>query len=858
MNLVLRQGLRHHRRRPLQTVLTLLGIAAGVALLAAIQLAQRSAERAFDLGLQAVAGDATHSVRDVSYGVPVAAYAALRARLGGGAVTPSVVAVARVPRGDGERTVLRVVGIDPFADVGLRVWQDERAAQPVPTAALLTVPGAFVATDAVRQRLGVRTGERVVVTVGGRPHTATCVGSITPRPLVAAGLADVLVVDIATAQEWTGRLDRVDRLELRLAPDALPAGMDAAAALAAVHDVLGPAAQVVAVGSGHGGLQQLARGFRVNLAALSLLSLLVGAFLVHETMRLSVVARRRSFGVLRALGVTATRLGTAVAGESLLLGLVGSSIGAALGAWFARVLLAPLVRSLNDHYATFDLREVDVDPALMVAAVALGSAVALLAGLGPAIAAARVPPREVLVAARPQPGRGPRHLLRVAVVAGAAGAVLLATVDDRLGQAYAGLGCVLLAAVALVPGGMAVLLAATAASVRRAGPLVRYVVRGTAAARAHLALPVAAMVLALATTVALATLVGSFRDSVASWLTQVLPADVYVSVPSGVDERTTATLDAAAVAALAAQPDTAVVTRFRRTKLALRGGRGEGEIECCGFAGGDAVVHAFTFVAGDAETARERFVAGAGAWVSEPLAFRWGLTVGDALTVTTANGPVSLPVLAVHRDYSNERGEVLVAESWLLRHRAAGITSLALTARPGTEVDAWVTRLRAAAAAASDQDLAVRAQRELREGSLAIFDRTFAITGVMRVLCLLVAFCGIYAAFAALQLERGAEVGLLRCLGAVPRQIGGVVLGQTALLGAVAGVLALPVGIGFGHLLAHVVNRVSFGWSLAVVSVPWPALGDVLLLAVGASLLAGVQPALRFARLRPADALREV
>jgi putative ABC transport system permease protein len=120
-----------------------------------------------------------------------------------------------------------------------------------------------------------------------------------------------------------------------------------------------------------------------------------------------------------------------------------------------------------------------------------------------------------------------------------------------------------------------------------------------------------------------------------------------------------------------------------------------------------------------------------------------------------------------------------------------------------------------------------------------------------------VAFVGIYAAFAALQLERGREVGLLRCLGARPGQIALVVLGQTALLGGCAGLLALPLGAVLGHVLAHVINRVSFGWSLATVAMPPAAAVEAVGLAVGAAVLAGLQPAWRFARMRPAQALRE-
>jgi putative ABC transport system permease protein len=857
MKLLLRQGLRHHQRHSLQTLLTVLGIAAGVALLCAMQLAQRTAERAFELGLQAVAGAASHTVTAGPEGLPVASYVALRARLGGRAVAPSVSGIVRVP-GRSERTVLRALGIDPLADVELRPWSSPAAGEAaLPLGPLLTVPGAFVATAPLLQRLGVGVGDELHVTMSGRPFVAHCVGTIAPPPIVAAGLADVLVVDIATAQEWTQRLDRIDRLDLRLDAETLPNGITPTAALAAVAEEMGPGARVVAAGASQGGLAQLARGFRINLRALSLLSLLVGAFLVHETMRLSVVARRRSFGVLRALGVQGSALGRVVAIEAGLLGIVGSVAGALLGIAFAHLLLEPLVRTLNDHYATFELHRVEVDPLVLTIGVMLGCAVAVLAGLGPAIAAARVPARDVLVPQRHVAEHGRHRGWRIAIPAAALSYGLLITTGDRLAQAYVGILAMLVAAVALVPTAMEVGLNGLGRLVRCAGPFVRYVVRSTATAREHLALPVAAMVLALATTVGLATLVGSFRDSVTGWLAQVLPADAYASVPGGVDERVRAVLEPRVVETLRTAPELAGFSTYQRTRMSVRGGHGEGEIDVCAMAPTGEVLRSFAFVGSDQRTGRDALPRGTGAWISESLAFRWGLAVGDVLVIATANGPVELPIAAVHRDYSNERGEVLVGAMWLDAHAHVGVTAIALQAAQGVDVEAWVQQLRARAANAAEQDVQIRSQNELRTSSIAIFDRTFAITGVMRLLCLLVAFFGIYAAFASLQLERGAEIGLLRCLGARPRQIGFVVLGQTALLGLCAGVLAIPVGALLGHLLAHVINRVSFGWSLAQVEVPSSAVAEVIVLAVVAALAAGVQPAFRFARMRPADALRE-
>lgn len=861
MRLLLRFGLRHHRRHPLQTLLTLLGIAAGVALLVAMQTAQRTAERAFDQALATVAGNATHTVTAGPDGLPVEAYASLRRELGGRGVAPSVRLLARVGDGGslGERTVLRVLGVDPLADVELRPWAAPGGGGAFPLAELLARAGSFVATPALLARLGVQRGGELPLTIGARPLRAHCLGELPVPPAIAAGLDDVLLVDIATAQEWSGRLDRVDRLDLRLEL-AADRAEERERALAAVARHCGPGARIVATGARQGGLGHLARGFRINLTALSLLSLLVGAFLVHETMRLSVVSRHEAFGVLRALGVTGGQLARAVVVETALLGLIGSGLGALLGAFAAQALLQPLVRTLNDHYATFSLQEVRYEPLVLVACVLIGALVAMAAGFAPAIAAGRVSARDVLVPARAASGERRRPWARLVVFASFAGlaAVLLTSVGTRLVQGYLGTLMLVLAAVVVVPPAMGVFLRAVGWLVRGSGPFVRYVVRSTAAARPHLGLPVAAMVLALGTTIGMATLVGSFRDSVAGWLAQVLPGDVFVSVPGGHDERAQP-FAPAIVAAMRAVPGVAARTEYHRTVVPVRAAASpnEDEVDVVGVQPTSRWTTSFPLLQGDDARGRAAIADGDGAWISEPLSFRCGLRLGDELTIRGAEGPVTLPIAAIYRDYSNERGEVIVGAAWLQQHLQAPVTAVGFEAASGVDAERLAATLRAAAATADTQAVSVRVQGELRSSSLQVFDRTFAITGVMRLLCLCVAFVGIYAAFAALQLERAGEIGLLRCLGARPRQIGLVVLGQTALLGLCAGLLALPLGVLLGHVLAHVINRVSFGWTLVTVSVPWRALGEVLVLAIVAATLAGLQPAWRFARMRPAEGLRE-
>jgi putative ABC transport system permease protein len=247
----------------------------------------------------------------------------------------------------------------------------------------------------------------------------------------------------------------------------------------------------------------------------------------------------------------------------------------------------------------------------------------------------------------------------------------------------------------------------------------------------------------------------------------------------------------------------------------------------------------------------------AGVWegdaviVSEPYANRHGTTV----RLRTDRGERDFRVAGVFYDYGSSAGVVVMSRrtydrAWDDRR----ISGLALEAAPGVDVDALVAAVRERGG--DGRRLVVRSNRALRETSLEIFDRTFAITGVLRTLSVAVAFVGMLAALMALQLERTREIGVLRTLGLTPRQVWGLVTAQTGIIGLLSGLLAVPSGLLLAAVLVFVINRRSFGWTMELDPSPGILLQGVAL-AVLAALLAGLYPAWRMARGEPAEALRD-
>jgi putative ABC transport system permease protein len=376
--------------------------------------------------------------------------------------------------------------------------------------------------------------------------------------------------------------------------------------------------------------------------------------------------------------------------------------------------------------------------------------------------------------------------------------------------------------------------------------------RGVSASLSRTAVAIAALTVAVSITVGIGTMVQSFRGTVERWLEVSLGADVYVSPPSLLSSRIEASLDPDVIERLAAVQGVAGISTFRSVQVDSPGG----PVELAAL-GTEREVFSRTrsFKEGDPAAIWSDFQNGEAVIISEPYAYHHDIDVGATIRLMTGEGQRDFRVAGIYYDYSSGQGVVMVSRSAYERFWSDdGVSSLGIYAEPGVEVDALIESLRQAAG--TEQALNIRSNRELREASLRVFDRSFTITSVMRVLAMIVAFVGVLSALMALQLERGRELGTLRALGFTPAQIWGLVTSQTGLMGLVAGLLSIPMGIALAAGLIFAVNRRSFGWSMEMQLIPGVLL-EALALAVVAALVAGIYPAIKMASSSAAEALRE-
>ena len=899
-----RSSRRYLLRHPWLTALSVLGVALGVAVSVAVDLANGSALRAFELSGEAVTGRATHQVLGGPGGVPGSLVAQIRTEGGVANVAPVVESDARVAREPGR--VVGVLGVDPFEEAAFRPFVGGPGSG-LDAGLFLTVPGAALVSERTAAELGAAVGDTLGLQIDGRPETAQVVGLLQPGDdRSASALQNLLVVDVATAQEWFG-LERdgegygmrdgqsgrggVEASEtgeqggadepsanpsLSPIPDPSPAAgrlsridllLPDSAAVERVAALLPAGVEVRPASTQAETLATMTEAFRLNLSALSLLALVVGLFLIYNTVTFAVVQRRRVLGTYRALGVTRAEVFRLVLVEALVVGVVGTALGLALGVALGSGLVRLVTQTIGDLYFVVRVRELALSPWALAKGMALGLGATLVGALRPGWEAASVAPASALRRSTQEDriGRGAGRLALGGLAALAAGGLVL-LLPAGVAGAYAGMLGILVGVALLTPW-LTRLYAAAAQPVmaRLMGPVGRMAARGIATSLSRTAVAVAALTVAVAATIGVATMVSSFRTTVEDWLGSVLRADVYVQPPATVFRRGGAVLDPALARDLAALDGVARTDEIRVRTLDMSpprpGGAGDGPVAAPTLRF-DLVVSRIDSTRAGVNRYKEGSAAafaaaapGGAVAVSEPFAFRFGVSAGDTLTLPTDRGPRAYPVAAVYIDYGNDLGVVLMDERpFLASYRDPGYAGTALTAAPGVDPGTLVSR--AQALAEGRQDVTVRSTRALRQASLDIFDQTFVVTSVLRLLAVGVAFVGVLSALMALQLERRRELAMLRAQGMTPGEVRTMVLAQTGLMGLWAGALSIPLGLALAAVLVFVVNVRSFGWTLAFVVSPGVLLQAVAL-AVVAALLAGAYPAWRMSTTSPALALRD-
>jgi len=854
----------------LRTATTVLGVALGIAVVVAIQLTNASSVRGFETALETVAGKTAVEIVGTA-GVDETVLPSLGWLRDYGMVSPVIEGNAALVTSDVRPLLMRnleavrVLGIDILRDMPFREYQlldvgndpgvagAEAPALQAPQEdvttqkflEILTNERSVVISEKLAKRRGYVIGSEMPLMFGDRLGSYVVRGLLKDEGPARVLDGNFILMDIAAAQFAFDRLGRIDRLDV-----LLPQGADLQASLDAIVARM-PAGLTAQRPSRRGEqVETMLAAFHTNLTALSWIALIVGLFLVYNTVTISVVARRQEIGTLRALGLTRGKVLLMFLGEAAALAIAGIVIGLGLARLLADVAVGMTAATVSTIYIATAAAPPDMNWGHVWLAALIGLPLSLLAAAIPALEASRVEPTAAMRGHDTLEMRvrlTPAMLIApLAVLALAFGLAQLGPVNGRPIFGYLASFAIVIGAGLLVPAIMYGLARLGRGVLRR-----RLGVEGLLAhanltsAIPRLSISVAALSVSLSMMVAIAIMIGSFRDTVVYWVGQTLQADLFIGPGIRPTVGQEQTLSPEVIAAVQRHPAVTAIDSFRNVDLVY-----ENNLAVLGAGTFQVVLEHGALMFKSPANARDAVQMAIGTdsvIISEAFSNKYRKREGDTLSLPTPQGVRDFSVAAVYYDYSNDRG-VVIMDVGTFRRYFGDLAPSGVAAFLKEDADPETVRSEILRSLDEGHRAFIFSNRTLRAEVLRIFDSTFAITYALELIAIIVAMFGVAGTLLTLVLERRRELSLLRLTGADRTQVRKMVIIEAALIGAVSQGIGLTMGFALSMVLIYVINVQSFGWTIQF-HLPTAFLIQSSIAVVVATAIAGVYPARRAAQL---------
>ncbi len=830
---LLRSSLRFYKQHPLQLLLSVLGIVLGVGIVTSVLITNNSSLRAFDLSTKALYGQTTHHIVG-ALGVEESEYVAFKKQWPLIKSAPIIEGHVSI-----KQEVYSLIGLDPFAE-----WPFGRISESAVATDMgaLSADGLFI-NQQTFDRLQLETNDSVALTTATNVSSIKVLGAFSSdNPLASEGL---LIGDIALVQALLGRGSLIDRIDLILDDADIDVLRNSLPATLKLRDAA----------SRNQTMRAMTRGFQINLMAMSLLSLVVGAFLIHNTMSFTVLQRREQFAIKRITGITAPTLFASVIAEAVIISLVGSILGIFLGLALSEKLIALTTQTINDLYFVLHVQQIWFTPGVIAIGILLGVGGSVLAATASALEAARTNP--IQARQRSLIEQRTRTLLpllsQIGLVLMLFGVALATSPSNSLVFGFSALMLVIIGYALLLPYISYFVSGWLMRKASSVSPTLSMALGGIQRNISRTGLALAALTVAVSATFGVDVMIGSFRQSVDDWLGNTLVSDVYIAAPASASKDTDGNLEPA-ILSLISNPEH---IQSISTGLDIAVSSSIGNIDMLALQPHNDEPVGITILSNNPKTAWREFISNNAVLISEPSANKHGLTVNDQITIfTPTQGDQNFVVAGIVRDFASSHGKITMHKKTFNEYwQNDAIGTIGIIFKSSTnKTDA--TNLLREQLKLTNQNLQITANTEIHKNSLAIFDRTFEVTRVLRWLTVGVAFIGIFSALLALNLERAREYSVLRATGATRQQLAIIILSQTLWMGVLSGLLALPLGWAMSEILIHVINLRSFGWSMQSF-IPQGTIQSTLMLSCMAAILAALYPVWKLNRMAIAGQLRD-
>ena len=837
---------RYFARHPLLTLLNVVGIALGVTVFLSIQIVNHSALESFRASVDVVAGKANLEVVGDGLRFDEKAYPIVVNDPDVAAATPTVEDVAGLADFPGE--YVQVLGIDIFSNAPLRTFELHDGQDQKPDVVdFLRDPRVIAITKNLCRRLGLKIGDtlRVQTQNGIKPFR---IGFLLEFGEDAPGADEHLaVMDIASAQEDFQHVGKLSRISALVRP-----GIAFGALTARLRRELPPGTVVQSPDRRNRQVDRMLGAFQLNLSALSLISLLVGMFLIYNTVATAVVRRRFEIGVLRALGLSNGQVQILFMAEALVLGVIGLIFGLIFGVLMASQLIGAVSQTITSIYILTSIQTLFISPWAVLAAMILCLGAVLVAAWFPAREAARISPVAALSVGHTEDEsrRSTRRWLMLGFAL-----ILLAAVIARIsltiGPAWLSFGCALFALLSFaffVPS----LCQLFSRHIRPHGVMARIAFGHFGQSLHRNSVAIASLVVALAMVVGISTMIYSFRITVQDWLNRSIQADLLIAPAANLLVGNRTVIQPEVERIVAALPHI-TYDSFRELRVQFQGDLVKlGTVRLAVTRN----IEKLDFQQGNSRDAFDAAIHDEAAIVSQPFYHRYHLGLGDTLTLDTPSGRHDFKIAGVYIDYTTEGGVILFDWKTYEKYwRDSSVNGIGIYIDKGSNVTPAQIENILRPKLAPYGNYLIKSNRELRQQVFRIFDQTFSVTYVLQTIGIVVSGLGIFLSLTILVTERRREISILRAVGASQGQIQALVLWEAAIIGLLGSLVGIAAGLVLAAILSYVINVSFFGWTIAWAT-PWSFLLALPFLVIGAALVAGYGPARQAAHLGIADGVK--
>jgi putative ABC transport system permease protein len=848
---------RHVKFQKAQTSMSVAGICLGVAAIVSIGIVNKSVLRSFEDSFINSTGRAALQVTGAQSGFPEAILDKVRSVPGVEYAVPVVETDGLLSKGK-ERSVM-ILGVDVLTDGQVRSYSlaDDNADIPDPLL-FLARPDSILITRTMADREGIRIDQKIQVETVQGTREFRVRGILNPEGPAKVMGGNLALMDIYAAQMAFGKEGRIDRVDVSIlrGEDLETVKKRIRAALPAGYTVETPAGRTRQV-------ESMLSNFQTGLDLISFFAIIVGMYLIYNAVSISIVRRRREIGILRALGATRGQIMRLFMGETLFISIIASALGVGLGILFAESIVGIFGKIISQLYVRTAVTGISFSWSYPVMGIACGVAASLAAAVLPVLAGSRISPVSAIRSV-PWSEEGfftGRRLNTASVLCLVLSAMVFvmyryahflpmfrSTTFLFSSQLFFLLGVSLF---------MPTFLKSFISMVHRL-PVLHHGSMGMLAGinlqknLTRNAVAVAAIFFGISVFVNSAGYVHSSKESVMTWLDAVIRADIIVSAghPTSSTNAQTVPMPVEMWKEIEKVPGVRSADPWRKLFMDYNGNRVL--LSVIDLARRAEYSH-FMVTSGEKKKLLGLLAHRDNVVVSEPFAARFGVRPGDTITLPTPSGLVRFGVSAVVVDYLYDNGTIYMDLYTFQRHWGDKLADqFSVRVRSGENImkvrDGIQKRL------GGNRKLFVLPVREFKAEIRKAMDRTFIFNYALSVITMAIACFGIIVTLLASVLERTREIGILRSVGMLRRQVSGVVVLESMLMGIAGGILGCVAGIITGWINLEGAFRANYS-SAAEYYIPYGSVIWALIMSAGLAALAGIYPARRAAKINVVEAL---